>query len=215
MMKRMLALWCAFLCTVLLSGCDWITNFELAEPLPEPSAEEPAETSEEAGEPEEPEGSKAITILFAHAADEESGRSALLEGARQFAESKGYALSSVETLGRPDLQSRFVEMARDAGEQAILVELIDPSDAEAVAELAGDMAVVFIDTAPESNSVLGKRVIYVGNSDGKGDLYLRLTGRTAMCAADNLLLGQAADQDTDLKLSGHKITVPADGVLPV
>ena len=75
------------------------------------------------------------------------------------------------------------------------------------------MAVVFVDVLPDSG--LSKRAIYVGNPEGDGVPYLRLTGRTAMLAADNLIRGEAANTETELKLSGHKITVPADGVLPV
>lgn len=203
-MKRVTALLCAFFCIFQLSGCDLFSDIELAEPLPEPPVEET---------PEEPEGSKAVTLIFAHAIDD--GRTALLEAAQQIADEKGYTLSSVATLGRTDLQERFIELARDAGEQVVLLELIDPADAAAAARQAGDMAVVFIDTAPDGNSALGKRSIYVGNPEGEGELYLRLTGRTAMGAADNLIRGEAADKDAELKLSGHRILVPADGVLPV
>ena len=31
--------------------------------------------------------------------------------------------------------------------------------------------------------------------------------------ADNLIRGVATDEETELKLSGHKISIPADGVL--
>ena len=208
-MKRLQALLCAFACMT-LTGCSLLDGLDLgldlAEPLPEPPAEE-----EELPE-EEPEGSKALTLIFAHEIDE--NREDLLEAARQLADSKGYTLSAVETLGRPDLQQRFLVLARDAGEQAVLLELVDPAAASEAVQQAGEMAVIFVDVEPESSSALGRRAIYVGNSIGEGEPYLRLTGRTAVHAADNLIRGEAADTDTELKLSGHRITVPADGVLP-
>jgi len=205
-MKRFPALLCACFCFLLLTGCDFLSGIDLAEPEPEPEAE-----TEEIKEEEEPEGSKALTLMFAHAIDE--GRTGLLEAARQVAEEKGYTLSTVVSLGDPELQSRFLQLARDAGEQAILLELTDPAAAAAVLDDAGEMAVVFVDVLPDSG--LSKRAIYVGNPEGDGDSYLRLTGRTAMLAADNLIRGEAANAETELKLSGHKITVPADGVLPI
>ncbi len=209
-MKRVFALLCALFCIVQLSGCEQVADLlkpDLANPLPEQSTEEEPE------EPAEPEGSKAVTLVFAHAIDE--GRAALLEAAQQIADAEGYTLSTVETLGRQDLQSRFVELARDAGEQVILIELISAEEGLEIARAAGDMAVVFLDVQPSSHSALGKRAIYVGNPEGGGESYLRLTGRTAMRAAHNLVMEEAADKDTELKLSGNKITVPADGVLPV
>lgn len=203
-MKRILALLFSIaLMLSLLSGCDLLSGTELADPDPEIEHQEETEP--------EPIGSKAVTLIFAYAEDD--GRTDLLEAATQIADAKGYTLSAVESLGNPELQNRFIELARDAGEQAILVELADPSRADDAVEAAGDMAVIFIDTAPDSNSVLGKRVIFVGNPDGEGELYLRLTGRTAMRAADNLIRDVAADEETELKLSGHKIHIPADGVL--
>ena len=203
-MKRFPALLCACFCFLLLTGCDFLSGIELAEPESEPEAE-----TEEIEE--EPEGPKALTLMFAHAIDE--GRTGLLEAARQAAQEKGYTLSTVVSLGDPKLQSRFLQLARDAGEQAILLELADPAAAAAVLDDAGEMAVVFVDVLPDSG--LSKRAIYVGNPEGDGDPYLRLTGRTAMLAADNLIRGEAANTETELKLSGHKITVPADGVLPI
>ena len=104
-------------------GADFLSGIELAEPESEPEAE-----TEEIEE--EPEGSKALTLMFAHAIDE--GRTGLLEAARQAAQEKGYTLSTVVSLGDPKLQSRFLQLARDAGEQAILLELADPATAAAV-----------------------------------------------------------------------------------
>ena len=205
-MKRIFALLFSIaLLLSLLPGCSLLAGTELADP--DPGTEQPEDPEAEA----EPEGSKAVTLVFAVEQDE--GHTDLLEAAAQIANSKGYTLSTVEALGNPELQSRFIELARDAGEQAILIELADPSRAAEAVEAAGEMAVVFVNTAPDSSSVLGKRVIFVGNPEGEGELYLRLTGRTAMRAADNLIRGAAVDEETELKLSGHKISVPADGVL--
>ena len=175
-MKRIFALLFSIaLMLSLLPGCGLLAETELADPEPEAGQPEDAEA------PPEPEGSKAVTLVFAYEQDE--------------------------------LQNRFIGLAREAGEQAILIELADPARAAEAVEAAGEMAVVFVNTAPDSNSVLGKRAVFVGNPEGEGELYLRLTGRTAMRAADNLIRGVATDEETELKLSGHKISIPADGVL--
>ena len=205
-MKRIFALLFSIaLMLSLLPGCGLLAETELADPEPEAGRPEDAEA------PPEPEGSKAVTLVFAY--EQDDGHTDLLEAASQIADSKGYTLSTVESLGNHELQNRFIGLAREAGEQAILIELADPARAAEAVEAAGEMAVVFVNTAPDSNSVLGKRAVFVGNPEGEGELYLRLTGRTAMRAADNLIRGVATDEETELKLSGHKISIPADGVL--
>ncbi len=196
----------AVLSLYFFSGCGLISDITLAEPEPAPPS-----VPEQEAPPEEPEGSKALTLIFAHEMDD--GRTDLLEAAEQIAEEKGYTLSTVTALGDPVLQERFIELARDAGEQAILIELADRSTASAAVQQAGEMAVIFIDTMPEDNSALSKHAIYVGNQEGEGELYLRLTGRTALRAADNLIRNEPADTETELKLSGHKIMIPADGMI--
>ena len=208
-MKRLIAMLCACLC--LLTGCSLLEGIELAPPE-EPAAEggpDSAESAPEDGAEAEPEGPKTFTLIFAEEPDEADA--ALLEAAQQTAEAAGYTLSSVVSLNDPELQSRFLKLASSAGERAVLLELIDPANAEDAIGDAGGMEIVFICKLPDSG--LDKHAIYVGNPEGAGDLYLRTTGQTAALAAMNLMTGASAAQDTGLKLSGHKITVPADGVI--
>jgi len=204
-MKRLLALLGGFLFLLPLTACSLFSELELPEPEPEAAAEE--QPPEEA----EPEGSKALTLIFAHEVDE--NRTALLESAQQTALEKGYTLSNVVTMGNAELQTRFLQLAQEAGEQAVLIELFDPATAADVVRDAGEMAVIFLDTAPDGNSALRKKAFYVGSPDGEGDAYLRLTGRVAMQAADNLIRGVDAGEETDVRPSGHKFNIPSDGIL--
>lgn len=212
-MKRMIAILCV--CLFLLTGCSLLEGIELAPPE-EPTAEgEAAPDSAEAtpgdGEQagEEPEGPKTFTLIFAEEPDE--GDAVLLEAAQQAAEGAGYTLTTVTSLGDPELQSRFLKLAGSAGERVVLLELIDTAEVEEAIGDAGGMDVIFIGKLPESG--LDKHAIYVGNPEGAGDLYLRMTGQTAALAAVNLVSGVPAAEETGLRLSGHKITVPADGVI--
>ena len=116
-------------------------------------------------------------------------------------------------MGNAELQTRFLQLAQEAGEQAVLIELFDPATAADVVRDAGEMAVIFLDTAPDGNSALRKKAFYVGSPDGEGDAYLRLTGRVAMQAADNLIRGVDAGEETDVRPSGHKFNIPSDGIL--
>lgn len=209
-MKRILySLLFSFVFALLLSGCDLLEGIELAPPEDPAADTSEADTGGGEAPEEEPEGSKAVTLLFAEEMDEE--RTVLLEAAQAAAEEAGYTLSTVTSLGDPELQSRFLKMASAAGEQAILIELTDPAEAESALEDAGAMSVVFVGAQPEAG--LGKSAIYVGNPEGAGDLYLRMTGSVAMRAAANLIEGNSVSEGTDLKVSGHKIIVPADGVI--
>lgn len=206
-MKRMIAMLCACLC--LLTGCSLLEGIELAPPE-EPAAEGGDAANPEGGADAEPEGPKTFTLIFAEEPDEAD--TALLEAAQQAAEAAGYTLSSITSLGDPELQSRFLKLASSAGERVVLLELIDPADAEDAIGDAGGMDVIFINKLPDSG--LDRNAIYVGNPEGAGDLYQRAVGQTAALAALNLIAGNPAAEETGLRLSGHKITVPADGVIP-
>lgn len=201
-MKRIFALLLAALFCMSLAACGG-----------EDDAPAPADPDASAGEeePAEDEGSKAVTLIFADEIDDD--RTDLLEAASQIAESKGFTLSTVVSLGDSEKQNRFLELARDAGERVILIELADPDGAAEVVDLAGEMAVVFVDTMPSDSAALSKTAVYVGNPEGAGESYLRLTGRTAMRAALNLVSGANVAEETELKVSGNQITVPADGVI--
>lgn len=201
-MKRIFALLLAALFSMSLAACGG-----------EDDAPAPADPGAAAGEeePAEDEGSKAVTLIFADEIDDD--RTDLLEAAEQIAESKGFTLSTVVSLGDSEKQNRFLELARDAGERVILIELADPDGAAEVVDLAGEMAVVFVDTVPSDSAALSKMAVYVGNPEGAGESYLRLTGRTAMRAALNLISGADVAEETELKVSGNQITVPADGVI--
>lgn len=210
-MKRMIVMLCV--CIFLLTGCSLLEGVELAPPEA-PAAEDGGGSDTAGAAPEdsaeaEPEGPKTFTLIFAEEPDEADA--VLLEAAQQAAAAAGYTLSSVTSLGDPELQSRFLKLAGSAGERVVLLELVDSAETEEAIGDAGGMDVIFIGKLPDSG--LDRHAIYVGNPEGAGDSYHRAAGRTAALAAVNFIAGASAAQDTGLRLSGNKITVPADGVI--
>lgn len=62
-------------------------------------------------------------------------------------------------------QLQYIETARNAGTDAIIVNMVDPSTAEQCVEAAGDVPVVFVNRFPADDSVLGEKVVYVGSDE--------------------------------------------------
>ncbi len=65
---------------------------------------------------------------------------------------------------------QFIESAKNAGDDAVLINLVDAATAQQCIEAAGDMKVVFVNRAPSDTSVLeaGKSVAVVSNENTSG-----------------------------------------------
>ena len=60
---------------------------------------------------------------------------------------------------------QFIEAAKNAGEDAVIINLVDTETAAECIEAAGDMKVVFVNRCPADTSVLGDNVAYVGSNE--------------------------------------------------
>lgn len=65
---------------------------------------------------------------------------------------------------------QFIESARNAGDDAVLINLVDAATAQQCIEAAGDMKVVFVNRVPEDTSVLtaGSSAAVVSNENQSG-----------------------------------------------
>jgi ABC-type sugar transport system substrate-binding protein len=85
--------------------------------------------------------------------------------ANDAAEELGYNLNSLDSQSDVNKQIQFVETARNNGEKAIIVNLVDPNIAGDIVEAAGDMKVVFVNRPPADTSILNENVVYVGSNE--------------------------------------------------
>lgn len=90
----------------------------------------------------------------------------LMDGAaKDAAEPLGFKINSVDALSDSNKQLQFVETARNNGERAIIVNLVDPNIAGDVVEAAGDMKVVFVNRPPQDMGLLNENVVYIGSDE--------------------------------------------------
>lgn len=91
--------------------------------------------------------------------------STLDAAAKAAADEMGYSLNSLDAQSDANKQIQFVETARNNGEKAIIVNLVDPNTAADIVEAAGDMKVVFVNRLPADTSILNENVVYVGSDE--------------------------------------------------
>ncbi len=91
--------------------------------------------------------------------------STLNTAAKDAASAAGYTVNSVDAQSDTNKQIQFVETARNNGEKAIIVNLVDPNTAPDIIEAAGDMKVVFVNRLPADVSVLNENAVYVGSDE--------------------------------------------------
>lgn len=89
----------------------------------------------------------------------------LESGAKEAAASLGVSLDVQDANQDSNKMQSFVENAKSAGCQAVIVNLVDPETASTIIEAAGDMKVVFVNRIPTDQSVLNENAIYVGSNE--------------------------------------------------
>ncbi|MGI6007507.1 MAG: substrate-binding domain-containing protein [Ruminococcus sp.] len=97
--------------------------------------------------------------------------STLEAGALEAAEELGVNLTTQDAQSDTSKLLQFVETARNAGQKAIIVNMVDPETAAQVVEAAGDMKVVFVNRYPSDDSVLNENVVYVGSDENTSGYY--------------------------------------------
>lgn len=83
------------------------------------------------------------------------------------AQQAGYDLTMVNAMNSVDLQISQVKGASKRGEEAMIVNLVDPNTAPEILAAAGDMKIEFIGRAPTDMKLLNDGVIYVGPDEDK------------------------------------------------
>lgn len=86
-------------------------------------------------------------------------------GAKDKAAELGISLDVQDANQDSNKMQSFVENAKSAGCQAVIVNLVDPETASTIIEAAGDMKVVFVNRVPTDTSVLNENAIYVGSNE--------------------------------------------------
>ena len=91
--------------------------------------------------------------------------STLVDAAEAAAMEQGYNMNTVDCISDSSKAIQFVQTAKNAGEKAIIVNLVDPSQASAILEAAGDMKVVFVNRTPDDMGLLNENAVYVGSDE--------------------------------------------------
>ncbi len=60
---------------------------------------------------------------------------------------------------------QYIESSVTAGEDAIIINMVDPETAAQCIEAAGDVPVVFVNRFPGDPSVLNEKAVYVGSDE--------------------------------------------------
>ncbi len=154
-LKRTMALLLAgILSASMLAGCGAST-----ESTDTPAAD--AGTSDSAAAADTAEGGTITLVL----SQRDEWLSTLDMAAKEAAEADGYTLNSLDAQSDVNKQLQYVETARNNGETAVIVNLVDPNTAPDIVEAAGDMKVVFVNRPPADMSVLNENVVYVGSDE--------------------------------------------------
>ena len=89
----------------------------------------------------------------------------LVDAAEAAATEQGYNMNTVDCISDSSKAIQFVHTAKNAGEQVIIVNLVDPAQATAILEAAGDMKVVFVNRTPDDMGLLNENAVYVGSNE--------------------------------------------------
>ncbi|NBH79457.1 hypothetical protein D3Z52_15045 [Clostridiaceae bacterium] len=91
--------------------------------------------------------------------------STLEVGAKEAANKLGVNLTTQDANNDSSLLLQYIEASRNAGEDAIIINVVDPETVPQCIEAAGDMKVVFVNRQPTDNSLLTENAVYVGSRE--------------------------------------------------
>lgn len=91
--------------------------------------------------------------------------SALEAGAKKAAEELNIKLNTADADSDTSKMLQFIETAKNDGQKAVIVNMVDPATAQECVKAAGDMKVIFVNRLPVDTGVLNENVIYVGSDE--------------------------------------------------
>lgn len=109
-----------------------------------------------------------VTCIMGH---RDEFRSTLESGMLEAAKEPGIDLVTQDAQDDTGKQIQFVEMASNAGQKAVIVNMVDTATAAQIIEAAGDMKVVFVNVPPNDLSVLNENVVYVGSDENQSGAF--------------------------------------------
>lgn len=155
MKKRLLAaLMASAMMAATLAGCGSTSN--------ETTTQEGGETAETGGD------GYSMTLIMSL---RDEFLSTLEAGAQSAASELGVKLSTQDANNDASKTIQFIESARNAGDDAVLVNLVDAATAQQCIEAAGDMQIVFVNRVPQDTSVLGGNAAAVVSDENQSGGY--------------------------------------------
>lgn len=142
-----------------------------------------------------------------------------LEGAaKAAADEQGITLTTQDANNDVSKQIQYIEAARNAGEDAVIVNMVDPATAAQCIEAAGDMKLVFVNRFPVDETVLSENAVYVGSDEMtsgafQGEFlakYFQDKGQTEVKYI--LLNGTLGQTSTENRTLSFKETMAASGI---
>jgi ABC-type sugar transport system substrate-binding protein len=125
--------------------------------------------SSEGGEDSAAGGEESITMILAL---RDEFLSTLESGAQEAAKEMGINLNTVDANGDVSKMIQFIETAKNDGQKAVIVNMVDPETAQQCVEAAGDMKVIFVNRPPvDTKGVLNENVVYVGSDENFSGKY--------------------------------------------
>lgn len=107
-------------------------------------------------------GSENITLIMSQ---RDEFLSELESAAIAAANELGVKLTTQDSNSDTSKMLQYIETAKNAGEKAIIINMVDPETAAQCVESAGDMKVVFVNRYPSDPSVLNENAVYVGSDE--------------------------------------------------
>ena len=97
--------------------------------------------------------------------------STLESGAKDAASQLGVNLQTQDAQSDTGKMIQFIETAKNNGNAAVIVNMVDPETAQSCIDAAGDMKVVFVNRVPSDTSVLTDSAVYVGSDEHDSGRY--------------------------------------------
>lgn len=152
-----------------LAGCGSTKTENSAETTePETTTEAATDDGTEAETSENSADEEKMTLILAL---RDEWLSELEAGAIAAADEVGVKLTTADAQNDTSKLLQFIETAKNDGQKAVIVNMVDPETAAQCVEAAGDMKVVFVNRIPTvTEGLLNENVVYVGsdeNTSGK------------------------------------------------